>query len=149
MQIESIAIKNYRLFRDTKLENIPRLWCAVGANGTGKSTLFDVFSFRDALSMNVAKALAKRGDTARWQAGAALTSLSKSRCNSGWKSPAERLVTYVLRISRDQDGKPFVEREVLRYKRGAYGAPFRFLDFSAPERLCHHERRGLPCRTRN
>lgn len=89
MQIESIAIKNYRLFRDTKLENIPRLCVLVGANGTGKSTLFDVFSFlKDALSMNVAKALAKRGDTARWQAGAALTSLSKSRCNSGWKSPA-------------------------------------------------------------
>ena len=88
MQIESIAIKNYRLFRDTKLENIPRLCVLVGANGTGKSTLFDVFSFlKDALSMNVAKALAKRGDTARWQAGAALTSLSKSRC-SGWKSPA-------------------------------------------------------------
>ena len=46
MQIESIAIKNYRLFRDTKLENIPRLCVLVGANGTGKSTLFDVFSFR-------------------------------------------------------------------------------------------------------
>ena len=54
MQIESIAIKNYRLFRDTRLENIPRLCVLVGANGTGKSTLFDVFSFlKDALSMNV------------------------------------------------------------------------------------------------
>jgi predicted ATPase len=25
--------------------------------------------------------------------------------------------------------KPFVKREVLRYKRGAYGSPFNFLDF--------------------
>ena len=35
MQIESIEIKNYRLFRDTKLQNIPRLCVLVGANGTG------------------------------------------------------------------------------------------------------------------
>ena len=60
MQIESITVKNYRLFRDAKLENIPRLCVLVGANGTGKSTLFDVFSFlKDALSMNVGKAIAK------------------------------------------------------------------------------------------
>ncbi|WP_017757981.1 AAA family ATPase, partial [Pseudacidovorax intermedius] len=62
MQIESIAIKNYRLFRDAKLTHIPRLCVLVGANGTGKSTLFDVLSFlKDALSMNVGKAIAKRG----------------------------------------------------------------------------------------
>jgi predicted ATPase len=62
MQIESIEIKNYRLFRDTKLTHIARLCVLVGANGTGKSTLFDVFSFlKDALSMNVSKAVAKRG----------------------------------------------------------------------------------------
>lgn len=62
MQIESIEIKNYRLFRDTGLQNIPRLCVLVGANGTGKSTLFDVFSFpKDALAMNVGKAVSKRG----------------------------------------------------------------------------------------
>lgn len=38
MQIESIEIKNYRLFRDTKLSRIPRLCVLVGANGTGKSS---------------------------------------------------------------------------------------------------------------
>ena len=133
MQIESIAIKNYRLFRDTKLENIPRLCVLVGANGTGKSTLFDVFSFlKDALSMNVAKALAKRGGyrevASRGCADEPIEITLQFRLEITGR---ERLVTYVLRISRDEDGKPFVEREVLRYKRGAYGAPFRFLDFSA------------------
>ena len=39
MQIESIAIKNYRLFQDVRMEDIPRLCVLVGANGTGKSTL--------------------------------------------------------------------------------------------------------------
>ena len=36
MQIESIEIKNYRLFRHAKLSTIPRLCVLVGANGTGK-----------------------------------------------------------------------------------------------------------------
>src|SRR6218665_2736087 len=40
----------------------------------------------------------------------------------------DRLVTYALKIRPDRkSGRPVVEREILRYKRGAYGAPFRFL----------------------
>ncbi|MBS0506517.1 MAG: AAA family ATPase [Proteobacteria bacterium] len=132
MQIESVVIKNYRLFRDTKLENIPRLCVLVGANGTGKSTLFDVFSFlKDALSMNVGKALAKRGGyrevASRGFAGEPIEITLQFRLEITGK---ERLVTYVLEIALGKDGKPLVEREVLRYKRGAYGQPFRFLDFS-------------------
>ena len=42
----------------------------------------------------------------------------------------ERLVTYLLRIGLDARNRPQVEREVLRYKRGAHGAPFHFLDFT-------------------
>lgn len=132
MQIESIAVKNYRLFRDAKLENIPRLCVLVGANGTGKSTLFDVFSFlKDALSMNVGKALAKRGGfrevASRGFSNEPIEITLQFRLEITGR---ERLVTYVLRIATGKDGRPFVEREVLRYKRGAYGAPFRFLDFS-------------------
>ena len=41
---------------------------------------------------------------------------------------AERLVTYILEIAQ-VSGKPSVEREILRYKRGAYGSPYHFLDF--------------------
>lgn len=132
MQIESIAIKNYRLFRDAKLDNIPRLCVLVGANGTGKSTLFDVFSFlKDALSMNVGKALAKRGGyrevASRGYSSEPIEIALQFRLEITGK---DRLVTYVLKIAPGKDGKPFVEREILRYKRGAHGSPFRFLDFS-------------------
>ncbi|MBS7350914.1 MAG: AAA family ATPase [Comamonas sp.] len=132
MQIESIAIKNYRLFRDTKLEKIPRLCVLVGANGTGKSTLFDVFSFlKDALTMNVGKALAKRGGyrevASRGFTHEPIEITLQFRLEITGK---ERLVTYALKIALGKDGRPLVDREVLRYKRGAYGAPFRFLDFS-------------------
>ena len=132
MQIESIEIKNYRLFRDAKLRDIPRLCVLVGANGTGKSTLFDVFSFlKDALAMNIGKAVAKRGGykelASRGHSGEPIELTLQFRLEiTGY----ERLVTYVLKIEPDEHGKVVVAREILRYKRGSYGAPFRFLDFS-------------------
>ena len=133
MQIESITIKNYRLFRDTRLECIPRLCVLVGANGTGKSTLFDVFSFlKDALSMNVTKALAKRGG---WRevvsrGASADASIEITLQFRLLITGVERLVTYLLEINLDAHGKPQVKREILRYKRGASGKPYHFLDFS-------------------
>ena len=45
MQIESMAIKNYRCFREIVLNELPRMTIVVGANGSGKSSLFDVFTF--------------------------------------------------------------------------------------------------------
>jgi predicted ATPase len=132
MQIETIEIKNYRLFRSVKLDRVPRLCVLVGANGTGKSTLFDVFSFlKDALSMNVGKALAKRGGyrevATRGHSDEPICLTLQFRLEITGR---ERLVTYLLEIAVGKGGRPIVEREVLRYKRGSYGAPFRFLDFS-------------------
>ncbi|RTL43350.1 MAG: chromosome segregation protein SMC [Rhodocyclaceae bacterium] len=132
MQIESIEIKNYRLFRDAKMHAIPRLCVLVGANGTGKSTLFDVFSFlKDALSMNVGKAVSKRGGykelASRGFAQEPIELTMQFRLEiTGY----ERLVTYILRIEPDKAGRAVVAREILRYKRGANGKPFHFLDFA-------------------
>lgn len=132
MQIESIEIRNYRLFRHARLDKIPRLCVLVGANGTGKTTLFDVFSFlKDALSMNVGKAVSKRGGyrevASRGFSHEPIELTLQFRMEITGK---ERLVTYALKIGPDKEGRPIVEREVLRYKRAAYGAPYRFLDFS-------------------
>ena len=74
MQIESIAIKNYLCFRDIVLNDLQRMTIVVGANGSGKSSLFDVFTFlKDALTQNVASAVARRGGyrelVSRGQAG--------------------------------------------------------------------------------
>lgn len=132
MQIESIEIKNYRLFRNTRLKNIPRLCVLVGANGTGKSTLFDVFSFlKDALSMTVAKAIAKRGGykelASRGFAHEPIELTLQFRLEITGR---DRLVSYLLKIAPGADGRPVVEREVLRYKRGRHGKPYHFLDFT-------------------
>lgn len=132
MQIESIDIKNYRLFQSTALVQIPRLCVLVGANGSGKSTLFDVFSFlKDALAMNVTKAVAKRGGykelVSRGHAGEPIELTLQFRLDI---TGHERLVTYVLKIEPNDKGKIVVAREILRYKRSRYGAPYHFLDFA-------------------
>lgn len=132
MQIESIEIKNYRLFRAIKIAQIPRLCVLVGANGSGKSTLFDVFSFlKDALAMNVAKAVAKRGGfkelASRGHIGEPIEITLQFRLEiTGY----ERLVTYILKFGPSQNGRIAVLREILRYKRGANGKPYHFLDFA-------------------
>jgi predicted ATPase len=62
MRIESIRLKNFRAFRDIHLRDVPPFAVFVGANGTGKSTLFSVFGFlRDAMTTNVTTALGRLG----------------------------------------------------------------------------------------
>ena len=62
MRIESIFLRNYRVFRDAELADLPSMATVVGANGSGKSTLFDAMSFlKDALTKNVAQAVERRG----------------------------------------------------------------------------------------
>ena len=39
MKIESIRLKNYKVFRDVHLKDIPSFLMIVGANGSGKSAL--------------------------------------------------------------------------------------------------------------
>mgnify|MGYP003607851548 CR=1 FL=1 len=127
MQIESIEIRNYRVFQNAILKNLPKLTALIGANGTGKSTLFDVFSFlKDALTHNVGKAVSKRGgfrELISRGASGPITLTFKFRETGG------RLATYELAIASD-GGKPVVEREVLKFRRGQRGKPWHFVDFS-------------------
>ena len=133
MKIESIRLKNYRSFQNLILNDLPELAIFVGANGTGKSTLFDVFGFlSDALKNNIRQSLSKRGGfkevISRGQEGLIEIEL-QFRLEIVKK---ERLVTYRLEIGQEK-GIPFVAREVLRYKRGRYGSPYHFIDFSKGE----------------
>jgi predicted ATPase len=134
MKIESMHLKNFKVFRDVHLKEIPSFLVVVGANGAGKTTLFDVFGFlHDCLKSNVRQALDSRG---RFKE-------VLSRDSDGdtilieiqYRMPianVDRLVTYSLEIA-EKDNSPYVKREILRYKRGSYGSPFHFLDFSNGE----------------
>ena len=49
--IESIAIKNHRCFCKTGLNKPFRMVVVVGANCSGKSSLFDLFAFLNVLRL--------------------------------------------------------------------------------------------------
>jgi predicted ATPase len=136
MKIESIRLKNFKAFRDVHLQAMPSFLVVVGANGSGKSTLFDVFGFlHDCLKGNVRQALDKRGRFREVLSrgcdptqDAILIELQYRMEITG----VERLVTYSVEIG-EQNGTPIVQRELLRYKRGRYGSPYHFLNFSMGE----------------
>lgn len=134
MKIEYIRLKNFRAFRDVVMKDIPDFCVLVGANGTGKSTLFSVFGFlRDAMSTNVTAALGRLGGSrgfnevrSRGCEGPIEIEL-KIRADIGRSRSS--LITYELAID-EVKGRPVVVREILKYRRGSSGKPWHFLDFS-------------------
>jgi len=132
MKIESIRIHNYRVFQNVLVENIPNMAVFLGMNGVGKTTFFDVFGFlHDSLHSNVRAALAKRGGfqevISRGQSGDIEFEI-KFRPSEG-----EPLITYQLVICLAQDRKPAIKKEVMKFRRGQTGAPWKVLEFSFGE----------------
>ena len=134
MQIEAIRLKNFRTFQDVTLRDIPRFCVLVGANGTGKSTLFSVFAFlRDAMTTNLTAALGRLGGSrglnevrSRGTTGPIEIEIKLRTVLSSGRS---QLITYELHID-ELNGRPAVTREILKYRRGSRGQPWHFLDFS-------------------
>lgn len=134
MRIVSIKLKNFKALQDVCLRDLPPYCVFVGPNGSGKSTLFDCFGFlKDCLTSNVRSALQRRGGfkevVSRTKESENIAIELQFRMFIG---DVERLATYHLSIE-DKRGKPVVAREFLRYKRGRYGSPYHFLDFSYGE----------------
>jgi len=126
-RIESIRVQNFRALRDLRLSPISPLTVFLGPNGSGKSTVFDVFAFlAECFSVGLRKAWDKRGRfkelRSRRAEGPIVIEL---RYREERSMP---VITYHLAIDEGPQG-PFVSEEWLRWKRGRYGAPFRFLDF--------------------
>lgn len=126
MHIESIAVRNFRCLRDIALDNLTRMTIVVGPNGSGKSSLFDVFTFlKDALSQNVAAAVAQRGGyrelVTRGEAGPLDITLQ-------FRESGGPLATYQLKINQARN-RAVVEHEALSYRKGQGGRwGWRFVD---------------------
>lgn len=131
MRIEAIKLKNFKGFRNAEFRDIPRLCVLVGANGSGKSTLFSVFGFlKDALTENVHVALTRLGGSRGFQEARSRDSTGPIEIELKFReTESGPLITYFLAVN-ERDGSPYVEHEVLKYRRGSKGKPWHFLDFT-------------------
>lgn len=135
MKIKSLKLTNFRAFRDFEMTHIPRFCVLVGANGTGKSTLFSVFGFlRDAMNENLTSALGRLGGARGFQEVRSRNSEGPIEIEIKFRAEETkgRLVTYSLKIG-EENKRPIVLGEVLKYRRGSKGQPWQFLSFSRGE----------------
>lgn len=132
MKIESISLKNFKAFKNAEMKKIPDFCVIVGANGSGKSSIFSVFAFlRDAMTGNVNTALAKMGGSRGIKEVRSRDSKGPIEIELKFRErPDDPLITYSLQID-ESGGRAYVKREILRYRRGSKGQPWHFLDFSA------------------
>ncbi|MBE9128125.1 MULTISPECIES: AAA family ATPase [unclassified Coleofasciculus] len=126
-RIEYLRVKNYRALQDLELKNITPLTVFLGSNGSGKSTIFDVFAFlSECFSVGLRKAWDKRNRfkelRSRGSDGPIVIEL-KYR-----EQPSAPIITYHLAIDETPKG-PYVAEEWLQWRRGQRGQPFRFLNF--------------------
>ncbi len=125
-RIESLKVQNFRALREVELKDLTPLTVLLGPNGSGKSTVFDVFAFlAECFELGLRRAWDKRGRAKEL----------KTRGGDGpvsieikYREPGYPLITYHLAVD-ERDGRPVVVEEWLRWKRGSYGRPFRFLDY--------------------
>ncbi|MCI0515168.1 AAA family ATPase [candidate division KSB1 bacterium] len=134
MRIESITLQNFKVFKYATIKNLPPMAVFLGTNGSGKSTFFDVFGFlNDALQHNVTIALNKRGGFQEVISRGCQISTDLIKFEIKFRNPQVEqahtpLITYTLEIGFRQ-GKVFIDREILKYRRGQKGKPWHFLDF--------------------
>jgi predicted ATPase len=126
MKIEKISIKNFKVFKNVVFNNLGSMTVLVGANGTGKSTFFDVLGFlKDALFYNVSVALSRRGGFKEVISRGVDDNIE---IEIKFREPSGKLATYFLSIGQ-KDKKPIILREILKFRRGKKGQPWHFLDF--------------------
>ena len=137
--IEGFRVQNFRVLRDVSLgklsgeqagEPLTPLTVVIGANGVGKSTLFDAFGFvADCLATNVETAcdMKQRGGFERLRSKGVAEPI---RFEIYYREAQnERPITYELAIDLDATGRPYVLSEALRQRRKnqKYGRPHPFL----------------------
>ncbi len=131
MKIEYLRLKNFKAFKDAEMSHIPNFSVIVGANGTGKSTIFSIFGFlKDALTSNINTALMKLGGNRGFSEVRSRNSDGPIEIELKFRERHDSpLISYFLRID-EQSGHAYVAREILKYRRGSKGQPWHFLDFT-------------------
>jgi predicted ATPase len=131
MKLESIKLKNFKVFKDTGIDSLPPFCVVVGANGTGKSTVSEVFEFvRCAMMTNVNIALTKLGSPRgiKEVRTRGVAENEPIEIVFGFRGKESLSVTYKLGIG-ERNGRACVAHESLTC-RGDSGQPWELLSFS-------------------
>lgn len=125
-RITYLKVRNFRALREVELKDLTPLTVLLGPNGSGKSTVFDVFAFlSECFELGLRRAWDKRGRSKELKTRGADGPIE---IEIKYREPGFPLITYHLAVD-EQNGAPVVVEEWLRWKRGSYGQPFRFLDY--------------------
>ena len=126
-RVQRLKVRNFRALREVEIRNLTPMTVLLGSNGSGKSTVFDVFAF---LSECFASGLRGAWDR-RGRAGGIRTRDAEGPMTIELQyreRPKLPLITYHLEVD-ERRGAPVVVHEWLRWKRGRTGKPFHFLDY--------------------
>jgi predicted ATPase len=127
-RIEYIRIRNFRALKDVEIKELTPLTVFLGYNGSGKSTIFDVFAFlSECFGLGLRKAWDKRQRFKELRSRGAdgpieITVKYRERINAP-------IITYHLSID-ERNAAPVITAEWLQWRRSTYGKPFKFLDFA-------------------
>jgi predicted ATPase len=112
-KIQSLKVANYRALRDVAFKDLTPFTVLLGANGSGKSTVFDVFAFlHEAFTDGLRKAWDRRNRMA------GIRSIGESgpvAFELKYSAPLDeqfRVVTYTLKIDEER-GAPVIVEERL------------------------------------
>ncbi len=126
-RVQRLKVRNFRALREIEIRDLTPMTVLLGPNGSGKSTVFDVFAFlSECFATGLRRAWDRRGRArelrTRDSEGPTTIELQYR------ERPRTPLITYHLEVD-ERGGAPVVVHEWLRWKRGRYGAPFRFLEY--------------------
>lgn len=126
-RIEYLRVRNFRALRDVEFKELRPLTAFLGANGSGKSTVFDVFAFlSECFTAGLKKAWDKRQRFKELRSRGSQGPIEITvKYREGRDTP---LITYHLSID-ERENSPVVAAEWLQWRRGAKGKPFKFLNF--------------------
>lgn len=144
MRVERLVVKNYRVLQDVAFRDLTPLTVLCGANGSGKSTVFDVFAFlNEAFTQGLRVAWDRRNRIdairSKGESGPVTIQISYRAPNEAGEN---RLVSYTLSV--DQVGvAPVVVSEVLTWSTApGSGRPREILKFAQGQGQVYDESSG-------
>ncbi len=125
-RLRGLKVRNYRALREVEFKDLEPLTVLLGPNGSGKTTVFDVFAFlAECFEQGLRRAWDKRGRVKELKTRGADGPVT---IEIKYKEPDYPLITYHLSVD-EKKGAPVVVEEWLQWRRGRYGRPFRFLEY--------------------